>query len=195
MAHNLLCGSGILYENWDTRTPSYYQPHTLQEVKEVSLTRIEDRYYNNIFIGRGFDRLRDAKLMSFHPQDAKDFRSACNLYYRGMQRQPWDQTGIEKRGFDAVCQLRELANGVTLSLYLDNSASTLRCPLVDTSVIGRFSMVDQSMEQHDGNAIVLDHDYFGKKRNTTHPRVGPFEQLKSGRNVFTMTAGPGVSSS
>ncbi len=197
LVHNLFCNSGVLYENYDKRFPSYYVPHTLKDVKEVAMAKIEDRYYNNIFIGKSFDRLRgdgrlepqDAYIMRSEPLDPRDFRSGSNLYYQGAPRLAGDEASVENSGFDAACDLRDLANGVILNLYIDDSAITLQCPLVDTAFLGKFSMVNQSMEQPDGNPIVLDRDLFDKKRNTTHPRVGPFEQLRRGRNVFTFTAG------
>jgi len=187
LAHNLFYDSGLMYMNRETRNPSYYEPHTLKDSREAFLTNIEDRYYNNIFIGKGFDKLHTD--MSYEPQNVKDFRSACNLYYQGMPRQPWDKTGIENTNFKAAFKLLELANGVKLSFYMEKSAFTLKCPLVDTSLIGKLSLVNQGMEQHDGSPIIIDRDYFGNKRNTRHPRVGPFEKLKPGINTFAFTAG------
>jgi Right handed beta helix region len=197
LAHNLFCDSGILYENYDKRFPSYYQPHTLKEIKKASMTKIEDRYYNNLFIGRGFDRLRgdtrfepqEAYIMRSEPLDAKDFRSAGNLYYGAMPRQSWEDKASENSGLDATCHLRDLANGVIVNLSVDDSALSLKCPFVDTNFIGSFSIINQGMEHPDGSPIALDHDYFDKRRDAQHPRVGPFEQLRPGGNVFTITAG------
>ncbi len=187
VAHNLFCNSGLIYMNRETRNPGYFEPHTLKEIKDSCLIRIEDRYYNNIFIGKGSDRLHTD--MSYEPQNVKDFRSGYNIYYQGAQRQPWDKTGIESAGFQTMFELQELADGVKLNFYMDKSAFALKCPLVDTRLIGKFSLVNQGMEQHDGTSVIIDQDCLGNKRNTRHPRVGAFEGVRIGTNTFTVTAG------
>lgn len=185
LAHNLLCDSGIMYMNRETRNPDYYQPHTLTAVKDAFLSKVEDRYYNNVFIGRGADRLHSD--MSVEPQHARDFRSACNVYYAGMPRQPWDQSGVENDRFQATCQVRNLTKGLVLRLSVDKSAIGLKCPQVNSKLIGKFSLVNQGMEELDGRPLQISRDYFGEKRNAKHPRVGPFEQLRAGTNTFTLT--------
>lgn len=192
LAHNLFINSGLMYMNRETRNPGYYKPHTLKEIKKVFITNIEDRYYNNIFIGKGSDRLHvgfPTSFMSSEPQNAKDFRSGYNLYYRESPNQILDKTSILNPNFQPAFKIEEIASGVKLSFLTDESAFKLKCPLVDTTLIGKFSLVDQGMEQHDGSPIVVDLDFFGIRRNTEHPKAGPFEKLEPGLNLFTVNAG------
>ncbi len=192
LAHNLFFNSGLLYMNHETRNPGYFEPHSLKAIKDEFLTNIEDRYYNNIFIGKTVDSLHygiPTSFMSPVPKNVKDFHSGYNLYYQGMPRQPFDTTSIENDDFQPAFKLQELANGVKLYFSMDKFAFKLKCPLVDSRLIGKFSLVNQGMEQHDGSSIVIDQDCFGNMRNTKHPRVGPFEKLKPGKNSFTVTAG------
>jgi hypothetical protein len=192
LAHNLFFNSGLMYMNRETRNPGYYKPHTLEEIDEAFINNIEDRYYNNIFIGKGSDRLHigfPTSFMSSEPQNAKDFRSGYNLYYQEINGQLLDKTGIANADFQSDFKIQEFANGLELSFLMDESAFKLKCPLVDTTLIGNFSFVDQGMEQHDGSPIIVDLDFFGNKRSTIHPQVGPFEKLKPGLNLFTVKAG------
>ncbi|HEY2861269.1 MAG TPA: right-handed parallel beta-helix repeat-containing protein, partial [Terracidiphilus sp.] len=191
LAHNLFCNSGIRYQKRDSRSSGYFLPHTLKQVKTLpAASRIGDRYYNNIFIAVGADRLHSKRgaASSTDPVNPQDYRSGSNVYYNGAPRQPWDQSGIENATFHASCKIQSLAGGAILQLAVDRSVLALQCPLVDTALIGPYSVIDQGMEQHDGSPIRLDRDYFGTSRNTTHPRVGPFERLKPGANTFTLRA-------
>ncbi len=191
LAHNLFCNSGIRYQKRDSRSSGYFLPHTLKQVKTLpAASRTGDRYYNNIFIAVGADRLHSKRgaASSTDPVNPQDYRSAGNVYYNGAPRQPWDESGIENQTFHASCKMQSLADGAILQLTVDRSVLALQDPLVDTAFVGPYSIIDQGMEQHDGSPIRLDHDYFGALRNTTHPRAGPFEHLKPGPNTFTLRA-------
>ena len=191
LAHNLFCNSGIRYQKKDSRSSAYFQPHTLKQVKTLpTISRTGDRYYNNIFIAVGADRLHSKRgaASSPDPVNPQDYRSGSNVYYNGATRQPWDESGIENDTFHSTCQMQSLPDGAVLHLTVDRSVVALQCPLVDTGFIGPYSVINQGMEQHDGSPIRLDRDYFGEPRNATHPRVGPFEKLKPGPNTFTLRA-------
>jgi len=191
LAHNLFCNSGIRYQKRDSRSSAYFLPHTLKQVKTLpTASRTGDRYYNNIFIAVGADRLHSKRgaASSTDPVNPQDYRSGGNVYYNGATRQPWDESGIENQTFHASCHIQSLADGAILHLTVDRSVLALQEPLVDTALIGPYSVIDQGMEQHDGSPIRLDRDYFGALRNATHPRVGPFERLKPGPNTFVLRA-------
>lgn len=198
LAHNLFFHSGLLYINHETRNPGYFEPHTLKEIKEAFLTNIEDRYYNNIYIGKTADSLHFGIPTSFMgpvPKNVKDFRSGYNLYYQGMTPLYFDSTSIVITNFQPEFKLIELANGVRLSFSMDKSAFKLKCPLVDSRLIGNFSLINQGMEQHDGSPISIDQDCLGIRRNTKRPQVGPFEKLRLGGNSYILTAGLGTGDS
>jgi hypothetical protein len=196
LAHNLFFNSGIMYMNRETRNPGYYKPHTLDEIDEAYITNIEDRYYNNIYIGRGNDRLHigfATSFMSSEPKNAKDFRSDYNIYFQGITANSLDKTSISNADFQTEFRIQDSDNGLNLSFLIDESVFNLKCPLVDPALIGSFALPGQGMEQHDGSPIIVDHDIIGNKRNTKHPQAGPFEKLKVGLNLFTVKAGSRVS--
>jgi hypothetical protein len=47
--------------------------------------------------------------------------------------------------------------------------------------LGEALVSKQKFESPDGNALQIDIDYFGKKRNKTNPTPGPFENPEEGK--------------
>ena len=52
---------------------------------------------------------------------------------------------------------------------------------VNTNILGKALMSGAVFENPDGSEISIDKDYFGNERTKT-PAVGPFENLKPGKN-------------
>ncbi|MHC4170682.1 MAG: hypothetical protein ACYSWQ_27410, partial [Planctomycetota bacterium] len=76
IAHNLLVDSWYKYQPDTKRRSSYYRPHTTIGVGRKTGTAKDERWYNNIFIRRGLDDVKDA------PGYASDY----NVFYEGAKK-------------------------------------------------------------------------------------------------------------
>lgn len=88
---------------------------------------------------------------------------------------------IDKPAFDAKAILMSGEDGIYLEINLDKNWLALKKRnLVTTELLGRAVIPDLPFENTDGSKVVIDTDYFGKKRNKQNPSPGPFEISRSG---------------
>jgi alpha-N-arabinofuranosidase len=64
---------------------------------------------------------------------------------------------------------------------LSEARDTLNTPLVNTALLGKAQVSNANYENPDGTYVILDTDYFGKKRNKDNPTPGPFENPGKGK--------------
>jgi hypothetical protein len=48
--------------------------------------------------------------------------------------------------------------------------------------LGKAEVPQAQFEDYDGSHLMIDTDYFGKKRNKDNPSTGPFENMQKGEN-------------
>lgn len=187
LAHNLFVNAGISYHDIysDHRRTQYWQPHTHTSAGSDGCQFIGDRYYNNVFIGQAYKF--DGKNTA-----TTDYKAGSNLYYQGITKLPADQDGVLENNFNPHFTHTDLPNGVQIRFDVSPAALNLQCPLINYAFIGKYSVVNQGIEQHDGTGITIDIDCLGNQRNATKPTVGPLENIKEGSNTFTFLAGPDV---
>jgi len=170
IAHNLLVDSWYKYQPDTKRRSSYYRPHTTIAVGHKTGTAKDERWYNNIFIRRGLDDVKNA------PGYASDY----NVFYEGAKASSF---GDEHSAVDPF--VTEFTNedhplGVTIKFSIDRAASRLKGPWVDKELVGVFSTIGQTIEDRHGNLIRVDTDLNGRKYS--RPVPGPLADLKPGIN-------------
>ena len=69
---------------------------------------------------------------------------------------------------------------VYLRLNLGVEIQKAATKLVNTELLGKARVSGLPYENADGSPVVIDTDYFGKKRNLSAPSAGPFENPGSG---------------
>jgi alpha-N-arabinofuranosidase len=69
---------------------------------------------------------------------------------------------------------------VYLRLNLSAEVQKAATRLVNTERLGKAKISGLAYENADGSPLVIDEDYFGKKRNTAAPSPGPFENAGQG---------------
>lgn len=108
-----------------------------------------------------------------------------NVYYNG--------TGVYKFEKDAVnggkISTPEIVKDdekIVLKIKVDGSIDKAKTVLVDTKMLDKAYYSDGYYENADGTTLTIDTDYSGAKRNVSNPKVGPFENLKSGENEIIL---------
>ena len=162
IAHNLFLDCPFAFGEAKGRRSSHRKPHThifIGEKREG--IPCNDRWYNNIFVGKGLDELKPFK----------DCISKNNVFLAGARKSTWgDQTSIESPMVPIVTRT-ESPNGMKIEFTLDQATADATGPWVDAKLIGILEPSGQTIEDRFGNPITVDTDILGRKRSK--PIVGP----------------------
>jgi hypothetical protein len=178
MVHNLIAGQ---LANWPepNRFTPYHLPHSTDVAGLSTIYSGDDRYYNNIFLGRGEEtNKKDSRYnygLSGYDQVILPVWITGNVYYNRAVHYK-DETGfVETPGFAPEVRVTEEGDHVFLDLTLDDPVSRPPTQIISTASLGKAKMPGESFENPDGTPLKLDTDYLGKQRPASNPSPGPFE--------------------
>jgi alpha-N-arabinofuranosidase len=193
LAHNLFINSGFSVQGNDVRTPQWWKPHSGHTKVGNGMDKmIGDRYYSNIFAGKGMSS----------GEKGQDYKGGYNVFYQGAAMQPYkniispaiDSGSVENATFNPGFTHTDSPLGVSMRFSANATPSTIKSRLITKDFIGSYSVVNQGIENHDGSGIVIDKDMMGRSRNAARPMPGPFENISAdSANVYSITAGPAAS--
>lgn len=175
VVHNLF-GAGLRFGLMDGRTPAYFKPHTTEVAGTATHASADDKFYNNIFVGRGLEGVPQA------PGYASDY----NVLYQGAGKTPWGDAHSVTDALDVALKATSLPNGVEVTFNTNAAPKDVACPLITRDFIGLASLTKQGIENHDGSPITVDHDIIGTARDATHPTAGALEMLSNSNKVTVM---------
>jgi alpha-L-arabinofuranosidase len=194
-AHNLFAGKIVSRPELSRSTP-YHSPHSTAVAGLSDIQGGDDRFYNNIFIGNGpaASPLVQAKAPSAWDSgyglavyNARKFplQTGGNVYYNGARPYAKERgTLIVDR--DPKARLTERNHHLLLQLSFGNELRRDGTMLVTTALLGRARVPGLPYENADGSPLRLDTDYFGAKRDATHPFPGPFESGATAGQALTV---------
>lgn len=170
VAHNLLVDSYYKYQPDTRRRSSYYKPHTTVPVGRKTGTAQDERWYNNIFIRRGLDDVKDAP----------GYDSDYNVFYDGAKKSSFgdEHSVVDQFAPDFASEDRPL--GVRTEFSVNDVPFDLECPWVDAELVGVFDTVGQTIEDRHGNPIKVTTDLNGRRYR--RPIPGPLTDLEKGWN-------------
>jgi alpha-N-arabinofuranosidase len=105
---------------------------------------------------------------------------AGNVFLNGAKPSNHEQNPFVQADFNPGLKLIEKDDGVYLQLTTQ-AYKTLKTRLVTTELLGRTTASNLAYENPDGSPLIVDTDYFGHKRNSDNPCVGPFEGCDTGK--------------
>jgi alpha-N-arabinofuranosidase len=179
--HNLFAGKiSVLPQH--RRTP-FHHPHSTALLGIVDFQRLDNRYFNNVFVGHWPSGESDSRFeygrsgYGLWPYDEypASLTTGGNLYCRGARPSRHETDAAELPGLDPSPRLAETAQGLVLSLRLDPLPAPARTRPVTTASIGLAAVPKAPFVHPDGSPLALDTDYLGQPRTTPHPAPGPFE--------------------
>jgi alpha-N-arabinofuranosidase len=190
-AHNLLTGKIISRPELGRSTP-YHPPHSTALAGLRNIQGGDNRFYNNILIGRGESSTaagkpagkdhRSADGCGLCVYDAREFplQTGGNVYYRGARPYAKEANHVVQAGVDPKTRIVEEGRNVYLHLTLGQTAPRPNTAMVTTGRLGKARIPGLPFENPDGSPLKIDEDYFGKKRNEASPTPGPFENPGAG---------------
>jgi hypothetical protein len=171
-AHNLFVDCGYEYSPDTQRRSEYYKPHTTEAAGRKSGTAQDDKWFNNIFVRRGLDKVKTA------PGYASDY----NVFLEGAQKSSFGDQNSVVTPYVAGSTIKDHSRGATITLSMNDAPVQVKGPRVNAELVGVFPTVGQTVEDRYGNPIEVDADINGKKY--TRPIAGPLSDLKNGLNTI-----------
>jgi len=179
--HNLVAGAVYMWPDLNRFTP-YFLPHSTDMGALTTIQSGDDRFYNNIFVGKGTpapDSKYKSGLEGYNGAKLPVWMSG-NIYYNGARPSDKDLNFIEKTAFDPQIKLTEDNTTCYLQIKLSPEFYTHSIKMITTEILGKAKIPKAMFDNPDGTPLTIDTDYFGTKRSVTNPAAGPFENLKEG---------------
>ena len=175
LAHNLFVDCRFEMGSDTGRQSEYYRPHTRKVVtRKVGIPQ-DDKWYNNIFIGRGLDGVKAAS----------GYASDYNVFFGGAKKSSFGDGHSVVAPAGADVTRKETPLGVTIEFSIAQTSLPAAGPWVDDKLVGVLPTVGQTIEDRNGKPIRVDTDLFGARR--AWPIPGPLAELRPGRNRIEWT--------
>lgn len=182
-AHNLLTGRIVNRPELNRSTP-YLQAHSTAIAGLSKTEGGDNRFYNNILVGGAMSPAGAQTMDGFglSVYDAKEFplRTGGNVYYSGARPYSKEANPLTLSGIDPKPGIVEEGDSVYLHLALGLAVRKAATARVTTGLLGKARIPSLAYENADGSPLIVDSDYFGKKRDRATPSAGPFENPGQG---------------
>jgi parallel beta-helix repeat protein len=166
---NLFYDCGFTNEKLPGRpmATSSFLPHSLVIKQTIPALPIDDRWYDNLFIKGGLNRLTGNA----------DCQADYNTYADGASMSSWGDKHSNLITGGCGFKLIHSKRGVRLMLD-DRHISKMPGPALSPSFIGFFALTKQYIEYPDGSPITIDKDFRGTPKGRSSGLPGPFYQRR-----------------
>jgi hypothetical protein len=172
-AHNLFVDCSYDYSPDTERRSEYYPPHTTKIAGRKTGTAQDDKWYNNIFIRQGLDRVRKA------PGYSSDY----NVFLEGAKKSTFGDEHSVVEPYVTGLSIKENSFGATITFSVSDATLQGKGPQVNAALVGIFPTVGQTIEDVHGESLGVNSDINGKEY--APPISGPLADLKHGLNAIT----------
>lgn len=204
--NNLCCGAIGLNKVLDRATP-YHFAHTTEVLGTQPIYGGDDRWYQNIFVGRNDDRLYGTAGYNGHPTSLAAFIQAyeakggdvetyaqlaqpvyidANVYLHGAKGYDEEQHSVSD-AVDPQVKISEEADGLYLTITLPANFTQVPTQQLDTAALGVPRVVEEPFEHPDGTPLTIDRDLTGAALSGK-PIPGPIQALQAGPNHIKVMA-------
>lgn len=200
-AHNFFAGNIKLKRVANRFTP-YHFPHSTSVAGLMTILSGDDRYYNNIFVSNtedahkdkyaGLNGYNDYPLASdnwYAGNSVNDYATHIlpvyidsNLYYNKAEVFNREKNAVVSENYVLNWNIENEEGVFYLNLEMDDSFEKVITQSITTELLGVAFQSETPYENIDGSPIAIDRDYLGQDRDFNNPKVGPFENLKMGKN-------------
>ncbi len=188
--HNLFAGKINSTEELKRETP-YHPAHSTKMAGLSSIKGGDNRYYNNLIVGAGGSVGEVAKKDERHRRvsgyglwvyDLREYplQTGGNVSCYGVQPYAREASYLVLTNFNPELKLVEEKRRFTLHLTLPPELKQADTMPVTTALLGNAKIPGVAYENADGSPLIINSDFFGKKRSKTHPVAGPFERSGAG---------------
>ena len=172
-AHNLFVDCSYDYSPDTGRRSEYYTPHTTRIAGRKTGTAQDDKWYNNIFVRQGLDRVKKA------PGYSSDY----NVFLEGAKKSTFGDEHSVVAPYVTGLSIKENSRGALITFSMSDATLQGNGPQVSAALVGIFPTVGQTIEDRHGEPVGVSSDINGKE--FPRPISGPLADLKSGLNAIT----------
>lgn len=186
------------------RSTQYHLPHSTKVAGFAFVYGGDDRFYNNIFIGKdGVENVGTSHYKNYTtsleeyiekvnavPGDLGEFERVeqpvyinKNAYFNGAEPFEREKDKLVDKDFDPKLTIIDKGDEVYLSCQLPDEFGEIVGDIHSTKTLERVRIVDAEFESPDGKELVLDTDYLDTKKSENSP-IGPITLLKKGDNYI-----------
>ncbi len=171
-AHNLFVDCGYDYSPDTGRRSEYYKPHTTQMVGRKTGTAQDDKWFNNLSIRQGLDRVKNAP----------GYLSEHNVFLEGAKKSTFGDKDSVVDPYVTGLVVEDRSRGVAIAFSVNVATIAAEGPRVNAELVGVFPTVGQTIEDRSGKPLEVSTDINGKSR--TRFVAGPLADLKEGLNTI-----------
>jgi alpha-L-arabinofuranosidase len=199
--NNLICG-----KMWQTevlnRATQYHLPHSTKIAGFTFVFSGDDRFFNNIFIGK--EGLKDVGTSHYinHTTSMEEYIELTqkeggnfakimsvkqpvyinnNAYLNGAEPFEKETDKLVDEGFDPKLCMIDKGDEVYLSCEMPEGFDDISSEVHSTATLPRVRLVDAEFDNPDGSNLILDTDYLDQKIKSS---LGPITTLKKGKNYI-----------
>ena len=204
--NNLICGSMRREPVMDRATP-YHYPHSTTPLGYAFVYGGDDRWFNNIFVGdvptyteqsrcgtdyynghpASFEEYIERSI-SLGNSDHEKFKPHTDPVYINKNAYLKDAKAYDQEEenyispFDPEVTVVEEEDKTFIELTVEERMLSLQGDIRKTEDLAELRIVEALFENPDGSPIVFDQDYMGNIRAEHTINIGPFINLKAGKN-------------
>ena len=182
---NLIAGSVYMWSEPHRFTP-YFLPHSTDVAGLSTVYSGDDRYFNNIFTGRG-----DAGRENRYKYGLEGYNNASlpvfindNVYYYGAVPYKEEKNYAGSFTYNPEIRLVEEGDNVLLYIRFDKTFYDHKVAIIDNRLLGRAKVPKAAFENPDGSSLIVDKDYFGNARTGLTTTAGPFTGTQKDQEVI-----------
>jgi len=184
--HNLIAGGVYTWPEPNRFTP-YFLPHSTDIAGLTTILAGDDRFFNNIFVGKGAKAVNNTK-MKFGTEGYNGAKLPVlmkgNVFYSGAKPYEKETDYLQASDFNPGIKLSEEGNEVMLNFELTENYYSYKGALITSELLGIAKIPKARFENSDGSFLVVDKDYFGRVRSSENVVAGPFVGLENGKLVL-----------
>jgi hypothetical protein len=160
------------------RVTPYHPAHSTSVAGLVDIKGSDDRFYNNILVGKG---AADAGF-GLYVFDERQFplQAGGNVFCNGAKPYVKETKAVTLPGTDPKVRLEDEGQAVYVRLTWDPAMRNPDTTLATTALLGKARIPEVAYENPDGSPLKVDQDYLGQRRKSAHPTPGPFENPGEG---------------
>jgi alpha-N-arabinofuranosidase len=183
--HNLFAGRIVSVEEPFRLTP-WHPSHSTTVAGLVATRGGDDRFLNNVFVGRGdlpmegpreddLNRRTAAHGLAAYDLRPLPLRTGGNVYLAGAKPYGRETDAVVRPDVDPRLAVVEEKGAFFLRMAAGAELKQAVTSRVTTGTLGKAFVPQVPYENADGSPLVVDRDFFGKPRDAARPTPGPFE--------------------
>lgn len=192
-AHNLFAGKIVSRPEYGRATP-FQRAHSTTPVGMANTGGGDNRFYNNLFVGSLSAATNPPAYYDKDPfwdggyglwmYDFREFKMLMqgggNVYFNEARPFDGETNAVIQVGGDPKVKLEQTGGACVLKIDLRPEMKVAETMLVTTKLLGKTKVAELPFDNWDAAPLVVDTDYFGKKRDEKKPSPGPFEKPGTG---------------